>query len=88
MLQFTTSLPTERSNTFKIPPLALIIFFFKTILWVLKSPREGAMLPHTSVLMLRLREKASRMAESRLGLSACRLPTLTGSSRSSWLTVW
>lgn len=43
---------------------------------------------HTSVLTLRLLEKASRMAERRLGLSACRPPKLVGgSSTSSWLML-
>lgn len=43
----------------------------------------------TSVLMLRLREKASRMADRRLGLSACRPPKVPGgSSRSSWPRLW
>lgn len=43
----------------------------------------------TSVLMLRLREKASRMADRRLGLSACRPAKLAGgSSASSWLMLW
>lgn len=50
-----------------------------------RSGPGGQAAPHTSVLMLRLRENASRMAESRLGLSACRLDT--GRARSSWLTV-
>lgn len=43
----------------------------------------------TSVLMLRLREKASRMADRRLGLSACSPPKLPGgSSASSWPMLW
>lgn len=42
----------------------------------------------TSVLTLRLREKASRMAERRLGLSACRPSKVAGgSSTSSWLML-
>lgn len=43
----------------------------------------------TSVLTLRLREKASRMADRRLGLSACSPPKPPGdSSASSWPTLW
>lgn len=42
----------------------------------------------TSVLTLRLRAKASRMADRRLGLSACRPPKGGGSSRSSWPRPW
>lgn len=54
--------------------------------WSQDLPRAGA--AQTSVLMLRLREKASRMAERRLGLSACRPPKVVGgSSVSSWLKL-
>lgn len=48
--------------------------------------RDGRGAAQTSVLMLRLRAKASRMAERRLGLSGCRPPKAAGgSSMSSWL---
>ena len=55
---------------------------------MVSGPAGGGGCTQTSVLTLRLREKASRMADRRLGLSACSPPKAPGGGpTSSWLML-